>query len=221
MVKNYDLFIFDLDGTLADTLQGIIYSIDQVLQLTGYPRHDDYTYFIGHGLRKLAENTLPTVARQLEVIENNYQLLLKLYAENYQRGLRLYDGIEETLDQVVMANIRLAVNTNKAHELAVPIINQYFGKWPFEMVVGAGCQPIKPNPFGVNQILAGLSGENHLLEREKVLYIGDSEVDIWTAEQAGVDVAACCWGFRTRQDLVVLKPTYLLTEPKQLLELIK
>ncbi|RRD94642.1 HAD family hydrolase [Clostridiales bacterium COT073_COT-073] len=217
-MKQYKLIIFDLDGTLLNSIEGIGTAMNVVLDKYGYPQHsiDKYYYFVGNGLKKLAERALPAEVVDKEGVEEYYRELKISYDIHYSVGLKLYPGIAELLDHLSDRGYLLAINSNKIDHMVRKIARDYYGKWKWQAVIGdrEGI-PIKPNRIGVDEIIAGAG-----VKRTEVLYVGDSEVDMQTAHNAEVDVAFVTWGFRKLEDIAGQKVNYIIDSPQQLAELL-
>ena len=219
-MKKYKLIIFDLDGTLLDSLEGIGAAMNAVLAGHGLPGHtkEEYRYFVGNGLKKLAERALPAEVFASEGIHPYYEELVKAYEIYYKEGLGLYPGIAGLLDRLTAAGYLLAVNSNKIEHMTKKIAADYLAGWSWTAVCGATEQlPIKPSPAGAQKIMA-MAG----VTSAETLYIGDSEVDMATAKNAGVDSAFVSWGFRRLADLekAGAEMTYLIDRPEQLTALL-
>ena len=215
---SYKLVIFDLDGTLVDSIEGIKFSMNRVLDRFNLPNHDTETYknLVGNGLRNLASKVLPADFSDSDMAEKCYELMLDEYGKNWDREMKLYDGIEIVLDELSKKNITLAINTNKNQEMTDEIVEQYLSKWDFISVIGYNSDfPKKPDPYGVIQIM-----EKAEVSAEECLYIGDSEVDIQTAINAGISCVSVSWGFRTREQLESYNPKTIINRPVELFDLI-
>lgn len=215
-MKQYRLIIFDLDGTLLDSIQGIAAAMNAVLKNHSLPCHklDAYYYFVGNGLRKLAERALPQ--EELPKLEQYYSELLVAYADHYEVGMKLYPGIAEALDFLQQRGYQMAINSNKVDSMVEKITNCYFAKWNWISVTGARTGvPIKPDSAGAMEAIreAGVTPD-------EVLYVGDSEVDLQTAVNAGVDSAFVTWGFRRLEDIAGLPVTYVIHSAEELRQLL-
>lgn len=188
--------IFDLDGTLADTLFDLADATNYGLTQLGYPVHpyESYKMFVGNGVQKLCYRALPDDKK--DETNDLLELFTGYYNEHFLDKTSLYPGIKETLTRLSDNNVRLAVATNKPHEFAVRIIRQLLPELDFVKILG-GCseRPKKPDPRIIYDILTELPEEN------KAYMIGDSNVDILTAKNAGITSIGCVWGFRTRREL--------------------
>ena len=188
--------IFDLDGTLLDTLADMQCTVNSVLLKYDYPPHSisKYKEFIGNGI----ENTL------LAALPNNYKedfyTLLeetkRSYLENLNKNTTVYDGIYDILDYLIRSEIRLGVVTNKLHKYATKCVEVFFNRYNL-LTLGAGKNySIKPNPEGTKYVASELG-----VDPDHCLFVGDSGVDMQTAKRAGMISAGVLWGFREKKEL--------------------
>ena len=209
------LVIFDLDGTLLDTIEDLAASTNHALQLHGYPQHERaaYRYFVGNGVRKLIERALPEDARQADNINHLLQDFLAYYQTHKTVYTRPYQGIPETLAQLHAAGIQLAVASNKYHQGTLELIHHYFGEKLFSIVLGQreGI-PVKPDPAIVHDILTQTA-----LPANRTLYVGDSGVDMQTAINSRLTSIGVTWGFRPRTELEANSADYIINSPSELL----
>jgi phosphoglycolate phosphatase len=210
----YKAIIYDLDGTLVDTLDDLTEAMNQSLVYLGQPvrSRDECREMIGRGLPEFAKSALPPEAGHLK------DMLLRKMREVYL-GICLdqtkpYDGIRDVLSACQKQGIRLAVLSNKAHALTVRISEHYFGKETFCQILGQKENvKAKPDPEPVFILL-----EKMELKPAEVLYIGDSEVDVQTAQNAGVDFIAAGWGFRSIEVLQQAGAKIIAYSPLELLD---
>ena len=196
---NYRAVIFDLDGTLADTLEDIADNMNRVLAAYGFPAHeyDAYRYHVGNGLRNLVIRCLPEDARSEDIIVACHDRMVAEYHANFINKTRLYDGIPELLDRLSAQRIKMAVLSNKAESLTHKICNQLLKNWKFDAILGAGDNfPRKPNPASA-LFISALMG----IAPSDVCYLGDSDVDMKTATAAGFYPVGVSWGFRPKEEL--------------------
>ncbi len=209
------LVIFDLDGTLLDSIDDLAASTNHALQLHGYPQHEraTYRYFVGNGVRKLIERALPEDARQADNINHLLQDFLAYYQTHKTVYTRPYQGIPETLAQLHAAGIQLAVASNKYHQGTLELIHHYFGEKLFSIVLGQreGI-PVKPDPAIVHDILTQTA-----LPANRTLYVGDSGVDMQTAINSRLTSIGVTWGFRPRTELEANSADYIINSPSELL----
>ena len=209
------LVIFDLDGTLLDSIDDLAASTNHALQLHGYPQHERaaYRYFVGNGVRKLIERALPEDARQADNINHLLQDFLAYYQTHKTVYTRPYQGIPETLAKLHAAGIQLAVASNKYHQGTLELIHHYFGEKLFSIVLGQreGI-PVKPDPAIVHDILTQTA-----LPANRTLYVGDSGVDMQTAINSRLTSIGVTWGFRPRTELEANSADYIINSPSELL----
>ena len=210
------LVIFDLDGTLLNSLQDLATSTNYALQRHGYPTHElpAFRYFVGNGIDKLLERALPEAERSRENVLKIREDFMAYYAEHKADFTAPYDGICELLKTLKRHQLLLAVASNKYHAATQELIPEYFGEGVFDFVYGQreGI-PAKPNPTIVFDIMkeAGVS-------KEEVLYVGDSGVDMRTAVNSGVTSIGVTWGFRDRKELLANGAQYIADEPYEIMK---
>lgn len=210
--------LFDLDGTLLDTLDDLADSMNAVLEASGYPVHDveAYKYFVGNGLRNLTERCLPGEHRTPAEIDFHLDKLRKEYEARWDKKTRPYRGIPELLDALAGKGIKIAVLSNKADEFAVRVVRKLLPDWRFEAVVGEKPgYPKKPDPSGAIAIAAQLG-----IPCQEFLYLGDTNVDMKTAVSAGMYAVGVLWGFRKADELAESGAKVLIPEPQALLDLL-
>jgi phosphoglycolate phosphatase len=216
--KNYKAVLFDLDGTLINSLHDIADSMNRVLAAKGYQTHgyDAYRYFIGRGLRNLVERTIPEGEKTEEKVARLYQDLLSDYGANCLEKTRLYHGIPELLDELSNKGLKLTILSNKADVFTKKIAAELMANWTLEVVLGSGGDvPRKPNPGGAQMICEMLG-----LHPSDFLYVGDTSVDMETAVAAGMYPVGVTWGFRNRSELKEAGAKAIIDTPMQLLELL-
>lgn len=193
----YKAVIFDLDGTLVNSLEDLARSANAVLEHLGLPTHDipSYAYRVGNGIRALMERSLPE--GRVDLLEDALALFREEYAARQLVHTAPYKGIRELLDGLRERGIRLAVCTNKHEEAAMQIVERLFGSGLFEVVAGdLPGRERKPCPDTVLSIAARWG-----LLPEEIVYAGDSGVDMETAVRAGMLPAGVLWGFRGAEEL--------------------
>ncbi|MDR2971533.1 MAG: HAD family hydrolase [Bacteroidales bacterium] len=213
------LIIFDLDGTLLNTLDDLADSTNNVLQKNGYPTHDTdaYKYFVGNGVEMLLRRALPT-----NITEKSFAEISKQFMAHYELHkadkTAPYEGIINTLEQLREKERLLAVATNKPHSLLPKLMNFYFPTIKWASVFGSRKNvPIKPHPQIVYDILKQTKIK---FSKEQILYIGDTSVDMETAKNAGIKKVGVLWGFRTKEELENAQADYFIHYPQQILDLI-
>lgn len=191
--------IFDLDGTLVNSLEDISDAMNTVLTNLNYPTHtyDTYQYFIGSGLRNLVSKALPASNTTEDQIETCFDCMITEYREICTLKTKPYEGIIELLDNLASKNIKLAVFSNKADELTKKIAAEIFPDY-FDAAVGLSTEALKkPNPFEAIAI-----SKNWNLKTEEILFVGDSDIDMQTANNANMFAVGVSWGYRTKDELL-------------------
>ena len=211
--------IFDLDGTLTNTLESMTYSVNLTLKEMGLSQitKDQCRMFVGNGARVLIEESLkvsgdPKASR----IEEGMKIYGRIFDQNCTYHVTPYDGIEELLKRLKAQGVKLAVLSNKPHRQTVKVVREIFGEDVFDCAWGQqeGIQR-KPDPEAVFKILEKLGGT-----KEECLYIGDSEVDVKTGHNAGVRTISAAWGFRTEEELKAAGAEVIIREPLELLQFV-
>ena len=213
----FDGVIFDLDGTLVDTLADIADAMDRVLALEGAPGHsyDEYRYLIGHGIRNLVTESLPAGLRTDERVARCYKRMIDDYGRNSLVKTRPYDGVGELIRKLCAEGVPLAIHSNKSDELTQDIVAALLDPADFVAVHGARPDaPLKPDPAVALAIAARFE-----VPPARVVYLGDSLVDMRTARAAGMIAVGASWGFRTREELVGSGAAVVIDAPLDLLAL--
>jgi phosphoglycolate phosphatase len=212
----FDAVLFDLDGTLLDTLEDIADAANRVLSSHRYPTHevDSYRLFVGEGARTLVRRVLPAEARDDATVDRMYTEFRAEYALNWKTKTRPYEGISEMLDGVVERGLKIAVLSNKPDDFTRKCVDELLPRWRFDAVLGHhdGILP-KPDPAGAREIIRALA-----VPPQRILYLGDSSIDMLTAVASGMFPLGVLWGFRSRDELeksgaraVIAAPTDLLS----------
>lgn len=213
------LVIFDLDGTLLNTIDDLACSTNFALQNNGFPVHDisEYNYFVGNGINKLFERALPETARNEENIQKIRKDFLSHYDEHNMDHSRPYPGISELLGILQGKGLMIAVASNKYQSAAEKLVSNFFPEINFISVLGQrdGVNT-KPDPSIVYDIM-----EKANVSKEDVLYVGDSNVDMQTAINSGVDACGVAWGFRPVSELESFSPKYIAHAASDILCFIK
>lgn len=210
------LAIFDLDGTLLNTIADLAQSTNYALRNNYFAEHDieQYKYFVGNGINKLFERALPEGEKTEENISKIRKDFLEFYDQHNCDMTKPYDGITEMLKTLQSHNVMLAVASNKYDSATQKLIRHYFGDIRFVEISGnKENMPTKPNPQIVNNIL-----DKTNCSKQEVLYIGDSNVDMQTAQNAQIEACGVSWGFRPLEELLSYNPKYIANEPKDIIK---
>ena len=219
--------IFDLDGTLVNTITDLGYACNYALHSAGYPTHpiDSYPAMVGNGINKLIFRALPEPDRTEDNVLRLRELFVPYYNEHNCDYSRPYEGMEQVLTTLKAQGYRLAVASNKYQQATEKIVNHYFSGL-FDVVLGERTNiPRKPDPQIVFDILASLNdktaNESYLEHRPLVHYFGDSLVDRDTAYNAGVPFIACAWGFVPYDQLLSAGIPDIISSPREILDCLK
>ena len=207
--------IFDLDGTIADTIEDLADAVNYGLRKLNFPEHDinSYKQFVGNGAMKLCIRALPDDKK--DMAKKLHDLFLEYYDIHYLDKTRLYDGISDVIHTLSDNGVILAVATNKPQDAARKIVAKLLPDVKFVKVLG-GCdeRPKKPDSAIINEILCGLP------ENNTVYMIGDSNVDIQTAKNCGITSIGCIWGFRGRQELESARADFIAEKAEDITKII-
>ncbi|MBR5240415.1 MAG: HAD family hydrolase [Muribaculaceae bacterium] len=216
----YKLVIFDLDGTLLNTIGDLAESCNYALKMCGYEPHpvSAYNFFVGNGIMKLFERALPENARDAKTLREMREYFLWHYERNNNIKTKPYDGIIELLENLQRENFMLAVASNKYQEATEKIVKDYFGDFDFIKVLGQRDGiPIKPNPHIINEILAAAQ-----IDANETIYVGDSGVDASTATNVkGITFIGATWGFRPKKELEENGAEIFANSPIDILDIIR
>lgn len=209
--------IFDLDGTLSDSIHSIKYCGDRAVAPFGYGPFsvEQYYYFVGDGAANLVKRAL-TAGGDVELVhfEEAFALYKEIFRENCMYQVRPYEGICELLAALKERGIRIAVLSNKPHAETINVVESLFGKGYFDMIQGQMEHvPIKPSPEGAFRIL-----EAFHLKAKDVLYLGDTATDMKTGKSTGAFTLGALWGFRERKELEEGGADAIIAHPMELLQ---
>jgi phosphoglycolate phosphatase len=217
MSTRFKAVIFDLDGTLLDTLADIGNAANAVLAERGHPTHDleAYRHFIGDGVATLFQRILPKGLPTPETVAKCVSEFAVSYGRRWNENSQLYPGIADLLDELVRRNVPIAILSNKPQDFVGVCVSKFLSAWPFDPVLGQreGI-PRKPDPAGVIEVAQSLK-----VSPEECVYVGDSSVDMLTAKNSGSLAVGVAWGFRPVDELIKYGASRILDSPMQLLEL--
>ncbi|AYJ77220.1 HAD family hydrolase [Aliarcobacter cryaerophilus] len=209
--------IFDLDGTLLDSIEDIASSMNKVLESLQLPTHkiEDYKYFVGGGVDILVENALNNQSKEIK------DEVIKRFKIEYDGKLHSktlpYDGIYELLDELKKLDINLAVLSNKPHEFTVSYVNHFFKNYNFKEIHGQKKDvPKKPDPKAALDIVKFLNSSC-----ENTYFIGDTKIDMQTAKSANMTAIGVLWGFRDEKELRDFGADFIVSNPLEILKIIK
>ncbi len=215
----YQAIIFDLDGTLLDTIQDLADSMNGALKSMGYPVHDiqKYLHLVGNGIENLAMRVLPEDIKSEELIKKCVSIFRSLYGDSWTNKTKPYEGIPELLNELKANQIKMAVLSNKTHVFTERMVQHFFGSNYFKDVRGEipGI-PRKPDPSAALDIAKKLS-----VNPAQIIFVGDSGTDMQTAVSAGMYPVGVLWGYRSAEELLEDGAIKLINKPDELLGLLE
>ena len=214
----YKAILFDLDGTLLDTLEDLGNAANRVLDKYGFPTHTmaDYRYFVGDGVVTLMNRALPEDKRNNDTIQICVKTFREEYGKSWNVKTRPYDGVPEMLDALVTHGLKMAVLSNKPDEFTKLCVTEYLPKWAFDIVLGQrNSLPLKPDPSGALEIAKWLD-----VPSSHFIYLGDTAIDMKTAVAADMFPVGALWGFRTGKELLENGAQALIKRPQEILTLL-
>jgi phosphoglycolate phosphatase len=210
--------LFDLDGTLLNTLDDIAESMNSVLEKHGLPQHpvDTYRYFVGEGMEILVRKSLPAQVWADDFISILFDEMKYTYQKRWNLKTKPYDGIADVLMSIKRAGVHIGVLSNKIHEVTCETVRYYFNQVEFDTVIGHRDFRRKPSPEA-----AFFIAQQWGSSPEQILYVGDSMVDMQTATNASMVPAGVLWGFRDKKELLENGARYILKKPSDILAILK
>lgn len=218
-MMEYKAVLFDLDGTLIDTVDDIGDAVNRVLSNRKFPTHSISTYrlFIGEGVRMLFTRALPEEDRNQDLITACLKEFIEDYRCNYNVKTKLYDGVPELLDILKLRGLKLAILSNKPHPITKDCVAFFLSQWDFKVVLGQQDSiPRKPDPQGALEVAQRLK-----ILASQFIYLGDTATDMKTAVSAGMFPVGVLWGFRSLEELLENGARVVIDEPIQLMDFIK
>ncbi|MDY3200078.1 MAG: HAD family hydrolase [Arcobacter sp.] len=217
MAAGKKTIIFDLDGTLLDSIEDIAISMNKVLKELNLPIHkiEDYKYFVGSGVDVLVENALKESSQDMKKeVSTRFK---KEYDQKLHENTKPYEGIYELLDELKKLDYNLAVLSNKPHDFTVQYVDYLFKDYGFKEVHGQKVEvPRKPDPIGAINIAKALN-----IPCEEIFFVGDTLVDMKTAKSAGMKAIGVLWGFRDEKELNENGADFIVKHPLDILEIVK
>lgn len=210
------LVIFDLDGTLLNTIDDLGFASNHALAEAGMPTHhiSSYPHFVGNGITKLIERVVPSDQNTPEIVARLRKSFVEFYDEHNTDHTAPYPGINQLLEELTARDIAVAVTSNKYQAATTKLIGHYFPDIPWVAVEGqTEGMPVKPDPSIVFKVLS-----THPTPKAEVLYVGDSEVDMVTARRAGIESVGVTWGFCSVRVLAETYADHIINAPTELLQ---
>ncbi|MCI7396778.1 MAG: HAD-IA family hydrolase [Spirochaetia bacterium] len=218
-MKNIKAVIFDLDGTLLDTIQDLADSCNKTLEQLGMPPRtlEEVRSFVGNGIARLMEQAVPK-GKDNKDFEKSVELMKKNYSSNWHNKTKPYDGIMDLISALKERGIKIGINSNKPDPQVKELARLYFSEVVDETTAVGEKEGFKRKPFPdlANEIIRIMG-----VEKEEVIYIGDSEVDVATARNAGIKCISVTWGFRSRKLLEENGAKIFADKPEEILNLIE
>ena len=214
----YKAIIFDLDGTLLNSLVDIADSVNIVLKKYNLPTHpiDDYKLMVGKGIKSLVEEALPNNVNQSD-FDKYFAEVTQVYENNQINKTQPYSGIIDMLKALEDNGTIINILSNKPIDFTKMVVSHFLGEINFKYVIGARKGvPQKPNPISVFEIIEGLE-----LDKSEVLYVGDTGTDMKTAENAGLSSVGVLWGFRGLEELMENGAEYIIEEPSKIVSIVE
>ena len=216
----YKAVIFDLDGTLLDTLPDLKNSINEALKLNGYDisyTYDETMWLIGSGTKMLCRRAIDRFDPTDEEVERLFADFSRIYKERQLDETRLYKNVKNVIFSLKNDDFKVCVLSNKVEKNVQDILEFYLPDFTFDKVVGQKVGvPIKPDPTSLNILIKELG-----LPKEEILYVGDSDVDMIVASNASIDVVGVTYGYRPKEILEKYNPKYLINDILEILEIVK
>jgi phosphoglycolate phosphatase len=214
----YKAILFDLDGTLLDTLEDLGNAANRVLYKYGFPTHtmDNYRLFVGDGVVTLMNRALPEDKRNNDTIQICVKTFREEYGKSWNVKTRPYDGVAEMLDALTAGGLKMAVLSNKPDEFTKLCVTEYLPKWAFDIVLGQrNSLPLKPDPACALEIAKCLD-----VPPSHFIYLGDTAIDMKTAVAADMFPVGALWGFRTERELLENGAQALIKRPQEILTIL-
>ena len=215
---HFQAVVFDLDGTLLDTLADIANSANSALARYGSPPRgaDEYRYFVGEGVTVLISRALPAEKRNDDIISDCVKAFRESYSLNWNVNTKPYDGVMELLDELTSKQVKMTILSNKPDNFTKRCVRELLPYKRFEMVLGQreGI-PMKPDPAGALEIAETLG-----IASSQFLYLGDSGLDMQTATRAGMFPVGAAWGFRSEEELRTHGAQVVVEQPRDLLDIL-
>jgi phosphoglycolate phosphatase len=214
----FEAILFDLDGTLLDTLEDLADAANRALVRNGFPVYpmNAYRHMVGDGVAVLMHRALPEDKRSEDIIRVCIQAFLEEYARTWNVKTKPYDGVTEMLDRLAAHGTKMAVLSNKPDEFTKRCVAEFLPEWNFNLVMGYNNSfPLKPDPASAGEIARCLN-----IPPSQFIYLGDTAIDMKTAVAAGMFPVGALWGFRTGNELLENGALALVKKPQEILNLL-
>ncbi|QWB99789.1 HAD family hydrolase [Mycoplasmatota bacterium] len=211
--------IFDLDGTLLDTIEDIANTCNIVLEKRGYKTLSlkDYRYYVGKGVENLIKKIMEAAQVEKYLFDEMMADYYQVYKTESTKKTKIYPGIEDLLIKLNKMNVSINVLSNKPHHQVLDLMPSYFNSSLFEIIYGKHQGlPAKPDPTLIRKMIKKLQ-----IKPTEILYIGDTKTDMETALNAGVPSVGVLWGFRDETELVQAKASYIVSKPEEIAKIIE
>ena len=213
------LCVFDLDGTILDTLPSISYFGNEALKKYGFSEvlYSKYRYFVGDGAKMLIKRMIEDVGGNEEDYNNVYNEYMQTYTKNSTYLTKIYDGIDTMLEKIKELGVKSVILTNKPQKQAENVLKETVKEGSFEKIYGGKENvPLKPDPTVLLNII-----NEYKVKKDEVLFIGDTKTDLETANNGGVKSIGVLWGFRDEEELKKYNATYIVKTPDEITDIIK
>ncbi|NTU58423.1 MAG: HAD family hydrolase [Chlorobiaceae bacterium] len=210
--------LFDLDGTLLDTLEDLAVSLNSILEKHGYPTHslDECRMLVGFGMKALVRSSLPEESRDDSIVEPLMKEMQESYEKNWKVNSRAYEGIDRLLDSIDRLGLKKAILSNKPDRFTRLCADELLSSWTFDMVLGhREGMTHKPDPQGA-LFVSEFLGE----DPSSILYVGDSGIDMQTATASGMYPLGVLWGFRPEKELLDSGAASLVSSPEEIIAML-
>ena len=215
---SFKAIIFDLDGTLIDSLEDLCNAANRVLKKNNFPTHkmEAYRYFVGEGVVALITRALPDEIKNEDIINSCVGEFREEYRRNWNIKTKPYEGIAEMLDLITLRGLKMAVLSNKPDYFTKKCVAAFLPNWKFDRIIGQRDDvPKKPDPAGAKEIAEYLA-----VSPSKIIYVGDTPIDMETAIAAGMLPIGVLWGFRPEDELKRSGAHRVIQKPEEIIEVI-
>ena len=215
----YKLMIFDLDGTIVDSVESLAYTVNKCLDVYNLPKApvEKFYYYAGDGAREMLERAFLGAGAGSDInYDEVFNLYVKLFRDGCLHNVKSFDGLTDTLKRIKFKGVKIAVCTNKEHNNAISVVETVYGKDFFDYILGRQDSiPRKPSPEGALKI-----AEHFRVMPNECIYVGDTNTDMQTGQNAKMYTVGVTWGFRSKEELENTGANIIITKPSQLENLV-